>query len=455
MKNLIIILIAVFTVIPAKSQELLPQLFLDVNQDDLGNVNNEFQEYFFEALKQKGIENYEKAITALEKCLELDTEKAVVYFELGRNYRELEQFENSLENLKKAHELAPKQEDILVYLFQTYGMTKDYEGSIATVKQLIPLDEAYKEDLANLYFLNENYDKALQLLDELDEEQGATTYRNSLRRQVYARTNNTGAQINNLQESISANPEVEQNYLNLIYIYSEQGEDEEAFRVARELLETNPGSSLAHLALYKFYLDKNDTEAAVASMKIVFESEEIDAESKFKVLNDFLSFVQDNPQYEDELIEVAGKLTEWENAPKLFEQLGKYYLKKDNREDALKFFELGLNEDPGNFELIKNTLLLQLEYQKFESARDLSETALESFPSQPMLYLFKGVALNNLNEFETAEESLKDGLDYLIDDKRMEFDFYSQLAISYNGMNNAVKADEYRRMAENLKKEIN
>ncbi len=29
--------------------------------DDLGNVEDEFQEYFFEALKQKGIENYDRA----------------------------------------------------------------------------------------------------------------------------------------------------------------------------------------------------------------------------------------------------------------------------------------------------------------------------------------------------------------------------------------------------------
>ena len=28
---------------------------------DLGEVNDDFQEYFFEALKQRGIENYEKA----------------------------------------------------------------------------------------------------------------------------------------------------------------------------------------------------------------------------------------------------------------------------------------------------------------------------------------------------------------------------------------------------------
>ncbi|TBW27773.1 tetratricopeptide repeat protein [Gramella sp. KN1008] len=454
MKYLFITLMMAILAFPVKSQEV-PQPLQDVNQDDLGNVTDEFQEYFFEALKQKGIENYEKAIIALEKCLSLDSERAVVYFELGKNYRELEQFDKAIDNFQKAHELQPKKEPILVYLFQTYGMTEDYDGAIATVKKLISFDKTYKEDLANLYLLNKNYDEALGLLDELDEELGVSSYRNSMRRQIYARTSNTGAQIDNLQQSITDNPEVEQNYLNLIYIYSEQGDEEEAFMVAQELLEANPGSSIAHLALYKFYLNKGDADAAVASMKIVFESEEIDVESKFKVLNDFLTFVQDNPAYEEVLIQVAGKLTEWENAPKLYEQLGQYYMKKNNREDALTFFELGLKENPDNFELIRNTLLLQLEFEKYEAARDLSAEALESFPSQAVFYLLQGVALNKLADFEAAEESLMEGLDYLIDDIRMEVDFYSQLAISYNGMNNVSKAEEYRRKAQNLKKEIN
>ncbi len=454
MKKLFIILIVVLSAISAQTQEL-PQPLKDVNQDDLGIVSDEFQELFFEALKQKGIENYEKAITALEKCLSLDSNNAIVYFELGKNYRELKQFDKAVEYLQQAHELRPDKESILVYLFQTYGMTENYEGAIATIKKLIAFDQAYREDLANLYLLNQDYEQALKLLDDLDEQLGSSTYRNSMRRQIYARTNNTDAQINNLQESISNNPEVEQNYLNLIYIYSEQGDEEEAFRVAKELLETNPSSSLAHLALYKFYLNKGNAEAAIASMKIVFESEEIDADSKFKVLNDFLNFVQENPEYEEELIEVAAKLSEWENAPELYEQLGKYYLQKDNSEDALTFFELGLKENPDNFELLKNTLVLQLEYRKFESAIELSREGLEIFPSQPMLYLFQAVAMNQLSNFESAEKSLNEGLDYIIDDARMEMDFYSQLAISYNGMNNAVKAEEYRQKAENLKKELN
>jgi len=36
--------------------------------DDLGSVSDSFQDNFFEALKQKGIENYELALNALEKA---------------------------------------------------------------------------------------------------------------------------------------------------------------------------------------------------------------------------------------------------------------------------------------------------------------------------------------------------------------------------------------------------
>ena len=39
-----------------------------VREDDLGDVSDGFQTAFFEAIKQKGIENYDKAINLLVKC---------------------------------------------------------------------------------------------------------------------------------------------------------------------------------------------------------------------------------------------------------------------------------------------------------------------------------------------------------------------------------------------------
>lgn len=426
----------------------------DINQDDLGNVTDEFQEQFFEALKQKGIENYEKAILALEECQRLEPNNPVVYFEMARNYNELENYDRAIANLEKAHQLAPKREDVLDQLYKTYTRAKQYDNAIETLLKLLSFDKEYKEKLANIYLLNRQFDEALQTIDELDEQEGPSTYRNKLRRQIYARTGDTAAQIENLEQGIANNPENEKNYLNLIYIYSDMGDDEQAYNTALQLLEANPGSTLVHLALYKFHLEREEPEEAVNSMKIVFESEEIDAESKFKVLNDFLIFVDNNPEYEEDLMQVSKMLSERENAPKLYSQLGQYYMKRGELEDALSFFKAGLAENTEDFQLVKNTIFLQLELEKYKEARDLSKEMLEVFPAQPVLFLLQGIALNQLEEYREAIEILTFGLDYLIDNPRMEIDFYTQLKMAYKELGEEEKSAEFSRKVEALIKEI-
>jgi len=426
----------------------------DVNQDDLGNVTDEFQEQFFEALKQKGIENYEKAILALEECQKMEPDNPVVYFEMARNYNELENYDRAIANLEKAHQLAPKREDVLDQLYKTYTRAKQYDNAVETLLKLLSFDEDYKEKLANIYLLNRQFEEALQTIDELDQQEGPSTYRNKLRRQIYARTGDTAAQIENLEQGIANNPENEQNYLNLIYIYSDMGDHEQAYNTALQLLEANPGSTLVHLALYKFHLEREEPEEAVNSMKIVFESEEIDAESKFKVLNDFLIFVDNNPEYEEDLMQVSKMLSEREDAPKLYSQLGQYYMKRGELEDALSFFEAGLAENTEDFQLVKNTIFLQLELEKYKEARDLSKEMLEVFPAQPVLFLLQGIALNQLEEYREAIEILTFGLDYLIDNPRMEIDFYTQLKMAYKELGEEEKSAEYSRKVEALIKEI-
>ena len=456
MKSNFFILFAAVTVMamsPLMSQE--QESLEEVATDDLGNVTDQFQEYFFDALKQKGIENYEKAITALEACKKLDPKIAVVYFELGKNYKLLGKYELAASNLKKALELNPNKSEISEELIATYTVARDYENAIQLVKELSKTNPDYSEELANLYLLNEQYDNALKVLDDLDKKNGTSSFRNSMRNQIFARTNNTDAQIGNLVENIESDPENEKNYLNLIYIYSEQGQKEEAYNTALELLERNPGSTLVHLALYKFYLDKGQTEDAVRSMMKVFESEEIDTESKFKVLNDFLLFVDAYPKFEKELLKVTNKLNEWENTPKLYEQLGDYYLKKGKNEQALSYFELGLQQNYYNYDLLKRTLLLQLEFERNDEADTLSGEALESYPAQPIFYLLKGVALNNKEAYKDAEEILTFGLDYLIEDKVMQADFYFQLSKSLQGQGESKAAAEYYTKAENLLNESN
>lgn len=449
MKRILVNFIIIFGLVISSTLQAqeVPNSILEVAQDDLGVVSDSFQEQFFEALKQKAIENYEKAITALRECEKLEPNNAVVFFELGKNYLLLKNHELAVSNFQKANSLSPNREWVLEALFEAYVLNKQYDEAILISKKLVAFNDKYYDGLAKIYFELQQFDNLISLLDKLDAELGVTEYRNSLRQQIYSLTDNTSAQIKTLQKSISLNPENEMNYLNLIYVYSDEGLEKEAFEMAQKMQELFPNSKVVHLALYKFYLNESKIEDALHSMELVLQAEEIDANSKLKVLNDFLLFVNKNPEYEENLKEVVALFSEEEKSPEIFQKLGDYYLQKRDKIKALEFFELGISYDISNYELLRNTLLLQLDLIKFKEASELSQSALEIYPAQALLYLINGAALNNLKKYNEAQEILTFGLDYLIDDKQMERDFYEQLANAYLGLGNTSKATEYRNKA--------
>ena len=422
--------------------------------DDLGNVSDAFQEHFFEALKQKAIENYELAIEALKKA-EIAAKKnprnvAVVFFEMGKNLTELKKYDEAEEYFKKVMQTEENQLDVMEALYDLYYVKKDYDSAIPLVQKLIEQDDDYKEDLANLYTRTEQFDKALQLLDELDRTRGESDYRDSLRTQIYHMTGNASKQIERLSSKIDTNPNNEKDYLHLIFLYSEEGNTQKAYETALQLLKSHPGSHLAHLALYKFYLEEENIQEAMKSMLIVFRSPEIDEESKYRVLGDFVSFVHKNPNHEKDLERVVSVFSS-ENSGKVYEKIGDYYLVKERKEEALKFYEMGVVDDQDNYSLVKNTLLLQIDFKKYEAAEELSAIALEIFPSQPLLYLLNGVANNGLKRTDIAIESLETGLEYLLEDPKMELDFYEQLVVAYTEKGDIKSAEGFRNKARKIK----
>ena len=52
----------------------------------LEEYTDEFQENFFEALKQKGIQNYDRAVDMFLKCKQLEPDNSVVDYELAKAY---------------------------------------------------------------------------------------------------------------------------------------------------------------------------------------------------------------------------------------------------------------------------------------------------------------------------------------------------------------------------------
>ena len=136
----------------------MPKFFyaqVDFNKrpdDDLGNVEDKFQESFFEALKQSGIENYDRAIKALNKCVELRDSEAAVYYELGKNYVMLKNFGKAENVLKKAVSIDDKNEWYLDALYGVYVQMNDYDNALKFASKAYELsnDDYHKQRMETL-----------------------------------------------------------------------------------------------------------------------------------------------------------------------------------------------------------------------------------------------------------------------------------------------------------------
>lgn len=452
MKTKLNILLLIFGMLMLSQNALAQVDFNKRPMDDLGDVEDKFQEYFFEALKQKGIENYQKSADALQKCIIIDDTNPVLYYELGKNYKALKNFGAAEDALKKAVSKSPENEWFLDELYDVYIQQNEMDKALKTVKQLVKFHPDYKQDLASLYIELKKYKDALKLLDEMDEQLGYNVDRDILRNQIYDITGNDNDRIENLEERLESNPDDESNYLRLIYRYSETGETQKAFDAAKDLLIRHPESQLVHLALYKFYLDENDTANAIESMKVVLTSPVIKAEAKTKVLNDFVKFVGNHPEHEADLVEITALISEDKSVKTLLE-LGEYYLKSNDKEKALGYYEDALKQEPNDFKIIRDVLLLQVDLNKNNEAAKHSAEALELFPAQPILYLINGAANNRLENPKKAIESLEMGVEYIIENPKMEADFYTQLSEAYKQLNNISQAETFAKKAAALLKD--
>lgn len=131
----------------------------------LEEYSDQFQENFFEALKQKGIENYDRAINLFLECKILDPENAAVDYELARAYLADQQYIFAQEYALEALISEPANYwylDILFQILQKQG------SSIEKIKSKIPFDnEKLRENLVLLYFKEKDYEEALNILKEV------------------------------------------------------------------------------------------------------------------------------------------------------------------------------------------------------------------------------------------------------------------------------------------------
>ena len=423
--------------------------FSQEEPEDIALDNDEFQNSFYESLREKGIENYDKAINAMQKCLQLQPNNPVVHFELGKNYFYQKEYTSAYNSFEKATQLDPSNRWYWVGLYDVSYATRNYDNAIIIIKKLIEFKKEYKEDLVSLYMFTQQYDKALELINELTETVGKTEIREQFRAQIMTATKYQGIESEKLLEAIKNNPKEESNYIALIYMYSQSNQEEKALEIAKKLEKEIPTSDWAQVSLFKFHLNNNDGDNAVKAMNLVLPSKKIDSKIKHRILNEFLIFAKNNPKYETDL-DKAISYFDNDKEVKVAKEIGKFYYLKANWDKAIKYFDMHLKNAQDDVETQIVMLQAHTEKQDFIVLGKKADDLTQLFPTQPQFYYYAGLAYNQTQNFKKAATTLETGLDFVIDDTALEINFNIQLGEAYNGLGDMKKKEKYFTKANEL-----
>lgn len=128
-----------------------------------------FQTFFFEALQQKAIGNYDKAVYALEACNNIENNNIAVLFELSKNYDLLIKYTEAEYYVLKGLENDPMNLYMLRHLKEIKTKQNDYAGAIKVQQKIISLEPEEEADLVILYIKSGEIESATQLLKKLDD----------------------------------------------------------------------------------------------------------------------------------------------------------------------------------------------------------------------------------------------------------------------------------------------
>ena len=412
------------------------------NPEDIALVDNQTEDNFYEALKQRGIENYDKAIVAIQKCLEKEPKNPAFLYELGKNQLDLKNYVDAEISFKSAIEIDSKQRWYWNGLYDIYYQTKDFQKSIPVVQKLVEFDPNMREDLVSLYMNTNQKDKALVLLKEMEASSHLTSTMEFYKLKLEESNEFAKPKKESLEEAIKKNPKYEQNYIDLIVLYSSFNQEDKAFEVAKQLEKEIPNSDWAHVSLVKFHLNNNDGTNASKSMFKVLGNDKIDLKIKHRIFNEFLIFAIKNPIFFND-VDAAIPYFDNDKEIAVAKEVAKFFWKKGDLEKAIYYFEKAIKKNPEDVESINYYLEVIYQKQDFQLLSKKATDLSELYPTQANYYYYAGFGYNQMKNFKKAKELLENGLDFVVENKTLEANFYKQLIISCENLNDNAKKQLY------------
>ncbi len=164
-KNIILLLFLENLMLSSTMGSMFAQEIENNADEFLKEYSDTFQDNFFEALKQKGIDNHDKAIQLFLNCKRIDPDNKVIDFELAKAYRETKELSLAQEYAINAVNSNPENFWYLHTLITILDINYTIFNQIAS--EIPSKNIGLQQNLALIYYQMQKYQNALEIINGL------------------------------------------------------------------------------------------------------------------------------------------------------------------------------------------------------------------------------------------------------------------------------------------------
>ena len=413
----------------------------------LDSINILQTSIFIDALKEKSLGNSLEAMKLFNQVLDANPNNDAALYEISKIESELSNFSGALTKAQKAYELDKKNKFYLDQYIQLLTQTKNMDKAIDVLHDVIKnknADGVLKMQYAYLLGISNNPKKAIAIFEEMEKNGDYNEAIAYEKVKLYMAQNDLKGAENELKKMLKNNPNDSRYLGNLAEFYLKSGNIVEAERAFNDLLRIEPANINALLYKAQYFQMKKDEDNYKKTIISLIQNKELNLDTKIAVLTDkFANAGKVDSTDKSFLIQMCQILTQqYPDEYRSHHLLADLYYIGGQYEAARKSYIKTLSLDTKEYNVWQNLFYTQNALKLYKELADSTESALEYFPANSVVYFYNGLANVQIEKLDKAEKGFRRALRFVGENKSLEAQLHGSLAEMYHKQKRYKEMDE-------------
>ena len=399
-------------------------------------TGDQFKSYFHDAIGEKMIGHYDRAIELFEACLTIDQNSSAVHFALSDLYELQGNKNKAIESAKRAFELDQLNKWYALRLAHLYFEIGDYKNSatyfdfgIDENEQNLELKFKYAEAL----IYSKQYQPAIDMMNEIEVETGKMPELSLTKHDMYLSLGEEEKAAAEIESLLNESPSNYQNRITVAEYFLNTNQPERAKKTANDIIALNPEIGQAYVILADVELRQGNITGAFTHLKSAFTKDDVTLERKLELISGLIPYAFEIGSAEAKTIETGLEelfVMIYDPSLKsvaLHSYYGAFLQKQNKKREALEQFKLVCALNATDYQSWNNLLNTEYDLGAFEDMFIDGQKAIDLFPAQPVFYLLTGIGAYESGRYDAAEEYLFLGKDLVVQNNELLAEFYYHL----------------------------